>query len=328
LLGNGIILFAMTERTRPSSPDENYELSRLLLVTTDAVRKARQKELKQHSVHARRVALLLAIHTLGDEATPVAIGRWLLRERHSISELLSRAEKDGLVEKCSNDRRKNGVRVVLTPKGLEISRKSSERRSIHAVMSMLSEEESERLRSYLTKLRDFTLETTKLKATVPLLPVGDRDYESFGLLIGATEAILKARKKELRQYGIDAARSGVLLTIATLGDKATPVAIGQRLLRARHSISELLSRAEKDGLVEKRWDTDRKNGVRVVLTPKGEEVYHRSRGGQTLPGIMSSLSSEERGDLRSLLLRLLSEAVKIAGLHLPSFAPSPARKAL
>jgi DNA-binding MarR family transcriptional regulator len=293
-------------------PNESYELSRLLLVSRDAIRKVRNQELAQYNVQSRRVSLLLAIDVLKDKATPVAIGQYLLRERHSISEFLSRAEKDGLVEKKWDLGRKNGVRVVLTPKGLELTRKSNERKSIHAVMSALLITELERLRLYLTKLRDYTLERIRLKSTVPLLAVGDLDYELYGLLIMTTELILKARQKELNEYNMDTARSGVLIAVASLGNQATPVAIGKQLFRARHSISELLSRAEKDGLVEKKWDLERKNGVRVVFTPKGQEIAQKVGTGKVLRKIMSSLSRTEHDDLKSLLHRLIAEAVKIA----------------
>ena len=245
------------------------------------------------------IALLLAINALKDRATPVAIGQYLLRKRHSISEFLSRAEKDGLVEKKWDLERKNGVRVVLTPKGREISKRSGERRSIHSVMSILTAKEAKRLQSL------------DLRSTVPDLETKDQDYELFGLVISATEAILKARQKELSEYDIEPARSGVLITIASLGNEATPVAIGKHLLRTRHSISELLSRAEKDGLVEKKWDLDRKNGVRAVLTRLGEEVAQKTMKGLVLPKIMSSLSAAERSDLRTLLQKLFDQTMKI-----------------
>ena len=103
--------------------EESFELARLLSKTRDAIRKTRQKELDQYSVHARRATLLLAVQSLGDRATPVAIGKWLLRERHSVSELLSKMENDGLVKKIRDLDRRNRVRVVLTPKGLEVYRK-------------------------------------------------------------------------------------------------------------------------------------------------------------------------------------------------------------
>ncbi len=299
----------MNKNLEHSLPGESYELSRLLMVTRDAIREVRNQELTKYHVDSRRVSLLLAISALKEKATPICIGRYLLRERHSISEFVSRAERDGLVEKKWDLQRKNGVRVVLTPKGRQINRKSTERRSIHAIMSALSAEETERLRRYLTTLRDFTLKNLKLRSTVPDLKVGDRDYELFGLLISATEAILKARQKELYAYNLDPARSGVLITIAELGNQATPVAIGKHLLRTRHSISELLSRAQKDGLVEKRWDLKRKNGVRVVLTSKGKNMAQKAVNGHVLPKIMSSLSRVERSDLITLLHKLYDEAL-------------------
>ena len=302
----------MINDLNPLLPGESYELSRLLLITRDAIRKVRNQELTQYNVQSNRVSLMLAIDALKDNATPVAIGKYLLRERHSISELLSRAEKDGLVEKKWDMERKNGVRVVLTSKGREISRRSGERRSIHAVMSALTPREAERLRSYLITLRDYTRGKLNLKSTVPELQTGDRDYELFGLLISTTEAILKARQRELSEYSIEPARSGVLITIASLGNQVTPIAIGKHLLRTRHSISELLSRAEKDGLVEKKWDMERKNGVRVVLTRQGKEVTRKMMRGLVLPEIMSSLSRSEHDDLKSLLQRLFAQAVKSA----------------
>ena len=208
-----------------------------MLVTRDAIRKIRNQELKKYKVDSSRIALLLAINALKDRATPVAIGQYLLRKRHSISEFLSRAEKDGLVEKKWDLERKNGVRVVLTPKGREISKRSGERRSIHSVMSILTTKEAKRLQSLLITLRDYTLKKLDLRSTVPDLETKDQDYELFGLVISATEAILKARQKELSEYDIEPARSGVLITIASLGNEATPVAIGKHLLRTRRPAS-------------------------------------------------------------------------------------------
>jgi DNA-binding MarR family transcriptional regulator len=82
------------------------------------------------------------------------------------------------------------------------------------------------------------------------------------------------------------------------------------LLRTRHSISELLSRAEKDGLIEKQWDLKRKDHVRVVLTHKGKIVTEKTLRGVILPKIMYSLSREERLRLRILLFALFNKALE------------------
>ena len=290
--------------------EESFELSRLLSITRDAIRKARQKELDQYNVHTRRATLLLAVQSLGDRATPVAIGKWILRERHSVSELISKMERDGLVEKIWDLDRRNRVRVVLTPKGLEIYRKSVERESLHRIMSSLSEADFDRLRVSLQKLRTKALNILSSELLAPRIPNQDRDFELFGMLIGATDAVRKARQKELNIHGIDMAWSAVLLTVRALGDRATPVAIGRWLLRERHSVSELLSKMENGGLVKKIRDLDRRNRVRVVLTPKGLRLYEKSSKGTVFPNVISSLSQKERKYLKGCLRVLMNEALK------------------
>jgi len=96
---------------------------------------------------------MLVIQTFGGKATVGEIARWTLREPHSVSELLSRMEKEGLVRKVKELGKKSGVRVVLTEKGREAYYKSTARESIYETMSSLSEEERQQLRSCLRKLR-------------------------------------------------------------------------------------------------------------------------------------------------------------------------------
>ena len=295
-------------KRRPFS-EESFELARILSKTRDAIRKARQKELDQYHVHARRATLLLAVQSLDDRATPVAIGKWLLRERHSVSELLSKMENDGLVTKIWDLDRRNRVRVVLTPKGLEIYRKSVERESLHRIMSSLSEADFDRLRVSLQKLRTKALNILYSELQVPQIPNQGRGFELLGLLMEATDAVRKARQKELNEHGIDLAWSGVLLSVRALGDRATPVAIGKRLLRERHSVSEILSKMENDGLVKKIRDLDRRNRVRVVLTPKGLRLYEKSSKGMVFPSVISSLSQKERKHLKGCLRVLLNKAM-------------------
>jgi len=304
-------------KRRPFS-DQNLDLPRLISVTRDAVRKAGQKELDRYKVNARRAALLLAVQSLGDNATPVAIGQQLLRERHSVSELLSKMEKAGLITEIRDLDRRNRVRVVLTPKGSEVCRKSIVRESIHKIISSLSRDEINQLRLLLQRLRDKTLQELGIERPVPRLPNAKQDIELYALLIEATDAIRKARQKELNEHNIDMAWSGILLTIGALGDRATPVAIGQWLLRERHSVSELLSKMEKAGLLTKVRDLERKNRVRVVLTSKGNKVYHQSSTGKIVPRIISSLSKEERQQLKLHLHTLKNEALKALGKRYPS----------
>ncbi len=157
---------AMKNSASPS-PDPSYDLWKLLAHTRHAMSKARQKELRQYHIFGRRTAVLAAIGDLGDKATPGAIARWLFREPHSVSEFLSRMEKEGLVTKVRDFARKNQIRVVMTEKGHEVHLQSVKRESIHNIMSVLSEEEYQQLRLYLQKLWNKALEELRI------------DHESF-----------------------------------------------------------------------------------------------------------------------------------------------------
>ena len=52
----------MMEKAKFHFPTESYELSRLLSVTMNAIRRARQQELTQYGINSKRVSLLLSIN--------------------------------------------------------------------------------------------------------------------------------------------------------------------------------------------------------------------------------------------------------------------------
>jgi hypothetical protein len=63
--------------------------------------------LYEHNINISWSAILLMVKALGDRATPISIGRCLLRDRHTVSELLDKMESDGLVKKIRDLDRKN-----------------------------------------------------------------------------------------------------------------------------------------------------------------------------------------------------------------------------
>jgi len=67
--------------------------------------------------------------------------------------------------------------------------------------------------------------------------------------------------------------------------------------------------AQNDSL-RKTQDLDRKNLVRVSITEKGQQAYHKSTMRKSIRKIMSSLSEEERQQLRSYLEKLQNKAFK------------------
>jgi len=150
----------------------------------------------------------------------------------------------------------------------------------------------------------------------------DEDYNLWVLLHQTTDAALRARQKELDQFGISVIEVGVLLAIQTIGKEATPSEISRRIFREPHSVSALLNRMEKKGLVKRTQDLDRKNLVRVSITEKGRQAYDKSTGRKSIHKIISSLSEEERQQLRSCLEKLRNKSFKgLVVEHIPPPLP-------
>ena len=133
----------------------------------------------------------------------------------------------------------------------------------------------------------------------------------------------RARTKELFKYGITPEQAAVLFVVQAIGPKATPAEISRWLMRESHSTFGLLSRMEKQGLLRRTKDLEKKNLVRVTLTEKGREVYHQSAERESIHRIVASLSEGERQQLRAYLGKLWNRALDELGVsHEPSFLSS------
>jgi DNA-binding MarR family transcriptional regulator len=87
-------------------------------------------------------------------ATPADLSRWLFREPHTVSQLLIRMEKQGLLKRTKDLKYKNRLRLTLTEKGEEAYQQQTQMRAIGNILSSLSQEECDKLGVNLKKLRD------------------------------------------------------------------------------------------------------------------------------------------------------------------------------
>lgn len=154
---------------KQQSLDPNYLLWVFLNMTSDALLKARQKELNQYDISNRQAMALLIIQAIDEKVTAAEISRWSFRETHTVTDILSRMEKQGLIRRDKNLHRKNLVRISLTAKGQEVYNKSLERESIKNIMSVLSEEERLQLSFYLEKLWNKALQELGMEQKLPLI---------------------------------------------------------------------------------------------------------------------------------------------------------------
>jgi len=146
----------------------------------------------------------------------------------------------------------------------------------------------------------------------------EESYDLWATLDSTYYAVLRARDQELREDGIMFTQCAVLARIKLAGNKANPSEIARRMSREPHSISQIISRMEKSGLVRRRPDS-RRNNKRIIIevTEKGEEIYRTAQQRESFNRIMSRLSPARRQRLLQLLQEVRQSALLELGITDP-----------
>ncbi|MCX8125933.1 MAG: MarR family winged helix-turn-helix transcriptional regulator [Dehalococcoidia bacterium] len=139
--------------------------------------------------------------------------------------------------------------------------------------------------------------TKSPKTKSSLLPEEDIDRELWSILRNVGHVMKRVRDRELSRYGVTTRQAGILHHVHALGEKATPTAIARATYREPTTVSAILSRMEKQGLIKKVKSGHRKNRVRIVLTDKGERIRVDAAGRESVKRIMSRLPVETRYQL-------------------------------
>ncbi len=144
----------------------------------------------------------------------------------------------------------------------------------------------------------------------------DKDFTLWWRLFQTRRVLLKARNKELNVYGITNSHAAVLFVIKVVSAteaEVTPGKIAKWMLREPHTISALLDRMEREGLVKKAKDMEKRNLIRISMTEKGRRVYLASTKRESIRTVVSCLSEEQRGQLRTCLKLMRETALKELG---------------
>jgi DNA-binding MarR family transcriptional regulator len=149
--------------------DDYYNLWLLLSQTRSAIFKVRHKKVGQY-LHPNQAAALVSIWAREGKVTPAALSRHLFLEPHSVSELIIRMQKKGLVTKKKDRKRGNVVRISITKKGREVCQQAMGQELIHRIMSLLSDEQREQLKECLSILYTGALKELGIEGGMPLLP--------------------------------------------------------------------------------------------------------------------------------------------------------------
>jgi DNA-binding MarR family transcriptional regulator len=149
--------------------DPEVNLYILLDQTDGIVTNAVELEVKHLRITQPQVKILTILSRQGTPVTLEELSSWTLKEFNSVSTLINRMEKKGLVKKIKKNEELKTY-VTLTEKGSKLYHKGVTERSIHLIFDKLSEEEKKQLKDLLKKVRNTTRELLGLDYKPPFLP--------------------------------------------------------------------------------------------------------------------------------------------------------------
>lgn len=151
-----------------SMTDHTTILETLILQIRDLLTKVKNNEFRRHGLTIRQFAVLDLVSIIGDGATPSEISIKLMRQPHSVSRLLMRMEKKGLVSRTKNQEVRTNLNIALTDKGRRLLEKARNTDTTRDIRSCLSDEEFQQLIDSLKKVRSTII--TKLNKNRLFLP--------------------------------------------------------------------------------------------------------------------------------------------------------------
>jgi len=125
--------------------------------------------------------------------------------------------------------------------------------------------------------------------------------------------IFKAVELELSQCGVSAPQVKIMHILARADGPMTLGDLAGATVRELNSISTLISRMQKKGLV-KRVKKPGEDKAYVTLTDRGKDIYNNTVTEQSIYLIYDALSDQEMMELGVLLEKLQSKARSLLGL--------------
>ena len=132
----------------------------------------------------------------------------------------------------------------------------------------------------------------------------DDDWQLWITLRNVAHKTARIRNNELRKYGISFIQGAIIYIVKNADVPVTPSEISRLMDREPQTVTEILNRMHKSGLINRVKDLAKRNQVRIELTQKGEEAYSNSSGLASIHKILSCLSTKEKNDLKDCLQKI------------------------
>lgn len=129
--------------------------------------------------------------------------------------------------------------------------------------------------------------------------------DAYVMLRRTSDAVSRYVESELGQWGITTSQYGVLLHLMS-GKAHSMSDLSELIFRSNSSLTSLIDRMEKDGLVTRVAHKNDRRVTTVLLTPKGKDLLQRIRAKHRpfLANMMSCLGLEELNQLRDTLRKI------------------------
>jgi DNA-binding MarR family transcriptional regulator len=138
------------------------------------------------------------------------------------------------------------------------------------------------------------------------------DFALWRIMDHTRFMIARSREMELASCSLTPEQSHVLDILHESGGSTTINRLVEVTQRQHHSISTLIDRMTRQGLVTRRKSPSDKRKYDVAITEKGEELVNEMPRG-SVDSIFESLSADEKVRLRSYLMRLMKGAYAVLG---------------
>jgi DNA-binding MarR family transcriptional regulator len=143
------------------------------------------------------------------------------------------------------------------------------------------------------------------------------NFTLWRLFFVTQSAVGRLRDLELAGLGITPEQSGVLFLLYRNKGKSTIAEMADAWLRQRNSVSTLIDRMSKQGLVRKIKFPGQKD-LEIEITPKGLELHKRVRNaGKIFDLVFTDLSVENKKDLAQHLRSVLSRSRRLLDANQP-----------
>lgn len=141
----------------------------------------------------------------------------------------------------------------------------------------------------------------------------NEDFRLWRILDHTRFMIGRSREKEVARFGLTPEQARMLDILATNGGTVTINEIVNITQRQHNSISTLITRMCRQGLVKKIKDTRDYRRWDIIITEKGQKLFEQIPR-DSVTEILSCLSPEAKKDLKSILQQAQIKAYEVLGM--------------